>query len=242
MKKLILLLLGIALLLSVYFISRAQKHDSIPANSIPLSTVKNPDNNITDNNKSINENNQSPIIPKNKRDKNPDEAFSDSKTGQRIIKVLALIRYLDSPASEKGKEAWDNIQKLRDNPSETFNEVAHGVSALSFENETKRQFLIQFASSLDVGKDEKLSFLDKELRDSIYYAKSTDNIQVLVTPSIIFETYLRVSANNDVSEKLLIDILPDASPQVQKTLLSAYNKINPKKTDELIKQYNLKTN
>jgi hypothetical protein len=171
----------------------------------------------------------------------PEEAFSSSKAGQQIIKVLELIRYLDIPTSANGKEAWKNVQLLRQSPVETFNEISRGITSLSPQYETKRQFLVQFASNLDVEKEEKLTFLAKELKDAVAAAATNTNIQVSLTPSIIFETYLRVSGSPESAEKLLIEVLPDAPTEVQKTLLSSYNKVNPKKTDELIKQYGLQT-
>jgi len=238
MKKLILFLLVISVVLSFYFILK-NKNNSDSTKVKHISSIDNrgiPDSN----NKDKREQTASSI--KNDRNKKPEDIFSDSKTGKRIIKVLELIRHLDSPGTEKGKEAWDNIQKLRDNPTESFNEIVNGIPLLSSDNETKKQFLIQFASNLDVAKEDKLDFLDKELKNSILYAESNDNIQSMMTPSIIFETYFKVSADMDMTDKLLADVLTNASPQMQKTLLSSYNRINPKKADELIKQYGVKSN
>ena len=239
MKKLILVLLAIIIVLSVYFLLKNKRQNSVNTNAKSISSIENP---VTHESNSKDQKEQTSTSIRNERSKKPEDIFSDSKTGKRIIKVLELIRYLDSPATEKGKEAWDNIQKLRENPTESFNEIVHGVPRLSSDNETKRQFLIQFASNLDVGKDDKLDFLDKELKDSIVYADKNDNVQTLVTPSIIFETYFKVSADMDMTEKLLTDVLTNASPQMQKSLISSYNRINPKKADELIKQYGIKSN
>jgi hypothetical protein len=192
----------------------------------------------------------SEVTPKDERNKKPEEAFSSSKAGQQIIKVLELIRYLDIPTSVNGKEAWKNVQSLRQSPLETFKEIKQGLPSLSPQYETKKQFLVQFASNLDVDKEEKLNFLAKELKDAVAYAGEASssgsatanaNVQVSLTPSIIFETYLRVSGSPEAAEKLLLEVLPDAPAEVQKTLLSAYNKVNPKRTDELIKQYGLQT-
>ena len=244
MKKLIPILVIIAVLLSAYFIIKRGK-----------SPVRNPKNfGIMESQEEANSkaegvpaNNpttgvQSANSPKDERNKKPEEAFSDSKTGQRIVKLLEIMKYLDNPTSEKGKKGWDYIQKLRETPTETFNEIRQGTDLLSPENETKRQYLIQFANTLDVPKEDKLDFLGKELNSSAIYAKGKDNVQALLTPSIVFETYLKTSGNDESAEKFLTDVLPNTSVEVQKTLLSAYNKVNPKRADELIKQYGLKTN
>ena len=202
MKKLILVLLAIIIVLFVYFILKNKRQSLVNTNPTHISSMENP---TTHEPNSKDQRGQLITSIKNERSKKPEDIFSDSKAGKRIIKVLELIRYLDSPATEKGKEAWDNIQKLRDNPTESFNEIVHGVTLLSLENETKRQFLIQFASNLDVGKDDKLDFLDKELRNSILYADSNDNVQALVTPSIIFETYFKFDSKyikNVINKKL----------------------------------------
>lgn len=153
------------------------------------------------------------------RGKKPEEAFTTSKAGQEILKVMELFRQLDNPTSKRGKEAWENIQKLRESPRETFDEIKNGVSSLGPEYEPKKQFLIQFASNLDIDKEEKLNFLTKQIKEAVTYAKDPENVQVLLTPSIIFETYKRVAKNPEAADKLLADILPDCSPDVQKTLV-----------------------
>lgn len=248
MKKLIIVLLSILVLLSVYTIFRNPKNEFVSKNAKDLDIKESRP--AIDNTKiqqpseqhSNTEEDQKLENLKKERRKNIQESFSDNKTGQRIVRVLELIRYLDSPTTEKGKDAWDNMQKLKEEPIEAFNEIKQGIQNLSVDNETRRQFLLQFASNLDVPKDDKLTFLDREFKNSIIYSTESDNIQANLTPSIILETYIRISGNNELAEKLLAETLPDAPLHVQRTLLSAYNKINPKKTDELIKQYGIKIN
>ncbi|MEI6080453.1 MAG: hypothetical protein WCQ53_07455 [bacterium] len=244
MKKLIPILVIVAVLLSAYFIIKQGRRPVRNPRTFGMMEQQDATG-TSQENQSANSaaaNAQSANPSKDERNKKPEEAFSDSKTGQRIVKLLELMKYLDNPTSEKGKKGWDYIQKLRETPTETFNEIKQGTDLLSPENETKRQYLIQFANTLDVPKEDKLDFLGKELSSSAIYAKGKDNVQVLLTPSIVFETYLKTSGNDESAEKFLTDVLPNTSVEVQKTLLSAYNKVNPKKADELIKQYGLKTN
>ncbi|MEI6093233.1 MAG: hypothetical protein WCQ47_06075 [bacterium] len=249
MKKLIVILLTILVLLSIYTLFYRPKGEFVSKNSQNINLkegkpVAVTETSATKPNEEVlnNDEEQKKENLKKERIKNIQESFSNTKTGQRVVRMLELIRYLDSPNTDKGKEAWDNMQKLKEDPIETFNEIKQGTPNLSVENETRRQFLIQFASNLDVSKDDKLVFLDREFKNSVRYSTESDNIQANLTPSIILETYIRISGNNEFAEKLLTDMLPEAPVHVQKTLLSSYNKINPKKTDELIKQYGFKTN
>jgi hypothetical protein len=149
------------------------------------------------------------------------------------------MRTLDNPTSIKGKEAWNKLNILKQVPDKTLSEIKNALPKIEDKDETKKQFFIQFASGLETDKDKRLELLTEELNRSIDNSQLSNNIQAQMTPSIIFETYIKTANDNTMAEELLISILPKSSPQIQRTLLSSFNKINPKRTDELIEEYGL---
>jgi hypothetical protein len=167
------------------------------------------------------------------------EAFSNTETGKNLSKLADLMRTLDNPTSIKGKEAWNKLNILKQVPDKTLSEIKNALPKIEDKDETKKQFFIQFASGLETDKDKRLELLTEELNRSIDNSQLSNNIQAQMTPSIIFETYIKTANDNTMAEELLISILPKSSPQIQRTLLSSFNKINPKRTDELIEEYGL---
>lgn len=167
------------------------------------------------------------------------EAFSNTETGKNLSKLADLMKSLDNPASIKGKEAWNKLNTLKQIPDKTLSEIKQALPKIEDRDETKKQFFIQFASGLETDKDKRLSLLIEELNRSIDNSQLSNNIQAQMTPSIIFETYIKTANDHTMAEELLMDILPKSSPQIQRTLLSSFNKINPKRTDELIEELGL---
>jgi hypothetical protein len=167
------------------------------------------------------------------------EAFTNTDTGKNLSKLMELIRKLENPTSSKGKEAWNKLNILKENPKETFAEIKSALIKINDQDETKKQFLIQFASRLDVNKEKRLNMLSEELEQAIINTQMSQNIQTQMTPSIIFETYVKLVDDETKAEELLLKVLPKSTSQIQRTLLASYNKVNPQRTDELIKEFNL---
>ena len=167
------------------------------------------------------------------------DSFSNTETGKNLSRLVELLKTLDNPTSVKGKEAWAKLDTLKQVPDKTFSEIKSALSKIEDKDETKKQFLIQFASGLNIDKNKRLGLLSEELEQAINNTQSSDNIQAQMTPSIIFETYIRLANDDKLSENLLVKVLPKSSPQIQRTLLSSFNKVDPSRTDELIEEYGL---
>ncbi|MFH1223344.1 MAG: hypothetical protein V1647_03255, partial [Pseudomonadota bacterium] len=171
--------------------------------------------------------------------KTPSEAFSQNKAGRRIVKIIELYNYMDNPTTENGKEALDELQKLRETPKETFDEIRKGTFMLSDFYEVKKQFLVQFASTLDVDKEEKIEFLKEGIERSLQGIHDSNNIQATYTPTIIFDTFINVSEDSVEIEKLATEMMTKSPVEVQKNILTSYNRINPEKAGDLARKYSL---
>ena len=176
----------------------------------------------------------------NKENK-PSDVFSSSSVGRGIAKIVDLYDYMDNPHTEKGKEVLDELQKLRETPKETFEEIRKGVFMLSDSYETRKQFLVQYAASLDVDKEEKATFLKEGMERSLQYAQESTNVQTTYTPSVIFDTFINITEDPMEVEKFITDMLPKSTTEIQKNMIASYNRVNSEKATELARKYSLNT-
>jgi len=175
------------------------------------------------------------------KNKKPNEIFASNRTGRGIAKIVDLYDYMDNPTSDKGKEVLDEIQKLRETPKETFEEIRKGIFLLPDSYEIKRQFLLQYAVTLDVDKEEKMAFLKEGMEKSLQNIQESANVQSTYTPSIIFDTFISVSEDASEIEKFISEAMPKSTTEVQKVIIASYNRVNSDKAMELAKRYSLNT-
>ncbi|HOW17339.1 MAG TPA: hypothetical protein PK443_06450, partial [bacterium] len=133
------------------------------------------------------------------------------------------------------------IKKLYETPNQSFEEIKKGCLSLPHEMELQKQFLLQFSSMLNVDRTEKLSFLDKAFKDTMYKASNSVNYQTRKTPIIVFDTYCRTANDKELCFDLINSQIKTAPKDVQISLLNSYKSIDVEKAKELANQNNIQT-
>ncbi len=235
MKRYSYIIIGLAILFSIYLIYKSPntQETTIAENKSNESTEE-----LDESIKDVQTQNEE---EQNTEQVQPEELFSDSNAGKSIKKILELYTELDNPDSDRGKEAHLEIKKLYETPNQSFEEIKKGCLSLPHEMELQKQFLLQFSSMLNVDRAEKLGFLDKAFKDTMYKAGNSVNYQTRKTPIIVFDTYCRTANDKELCFNLINSQIKTAPKDVQISLLNSYKSIDVEKAKELANQNNIQT-
>jgi hypothetical protein len=151
------------------------------------------------------------------------QAFSRTEAGTELAKLCTLLNFDPQGRNRESGFAGASLRWLKSHPSEAFEEIQRGLPKLEERYGYQRQYLIQFASRLEVAERNKIDWLASELRRPMSGERGYDGAAAL-------SALIEVSRDPVELEELVkgaLEAQPDA--RVREMLLSVYSAQAPER-------------
>jgi hypothetical protein len=163
------------------------------------------------------------------------KTFSENEAGKALRLALTLLPYR-SVKNEEGEKFEQALATARERPLEAIQEISNGLKQIPAAAFRERQYLIQFASRLDVDKETKLELLSRELVTTT----ASEDGGSFFTPAIALDSMIEVSGNaNSLEAKLRTVLQNTKSRESARLLLSRYSAAAPESAERLKKEFGI---
>jgi hypothetical protein len=165
------------------------------------------------------------IEPENRRDVLA--GFFTGELAEPLTEATALIPFQASPTPE-GRRLSDILKKLLRQPKESFQAIREGLPRLPSEFDKEREFLLRFATGLNVDRSKKLALVREEISRPL--AKS-NGIDPLVTLDCLLSVthdeqeierdslrLLKKTSGNALAKLQMLARLDEQYPELRKKL------------------------
>lgn len=180
-----------------------------------------------------------------KRHSEVSAAFPPSDAGRALTRAVVLQAFRATHGTE-GRLLEESLSLLRQHPGEAFADLRAGLRKLSDSYSDERQFLVQFASRLEVDRSKRLELLTEELARPVRAAGQDSQAAAIaaLSPVTALDSLLEVTGDTKALEPLIRDALKahrekGTPKESQEALLSRYAGMDPERARRLREELGL---